>query len=163
MRKEVVAHHEAGHAVAAFLYHFKIDFATIKSDGDAAGMVRCYPRGKMDLYSASPIMRNKIERNIIVTLAGDIAQRKFAPRSSRSWQLTADRSAASNMALSVCGTGESATAYLAWLYIVARDQVHGRWNLVERVASALLDRETLSGDDLRHVILPGRITSSAAA
>lgn len=113
MRKEVVAYHEAGHAVTAFFQRFIIEFATVEPSGDAAGMVRTYPRGKIDFASASPVMRDKIERNIVVTRAGDIAQRKFAPRCSRSWQAKADRHAAVDMVLSICGGGESATAYLA--------------------------------------------------
>jgi hypothetical protein len=67
--------------------------------------------------------------------------------------LTADRRQASELALAVCGTGESATAYLAWLYIVARNIVDGRWSAIERVAAALLQSETLTGEQVWQVLL----------
>lgn len=152
MRRDAKAYHEAGHAVVAFFNRFRIDFATIRRSGDAEGMVMLKP-GRLDLDSATPVMRQKVERWIIVTLAGDIAQRKFAPRSSRQWQTTSDRAAAADLALSVCGSGESATAYLAWLQIVTRDIVDGRWPMIDRVARELLAKETISGDEVRAAIM----------
>jgi ATP-dependent Zn protease len=148
------AYHEAGHAVVAFFMRHRIEFATIKPTAEYQGLVKSKPRGKLDLDSATPAMRIKLEDVLIMLLAGDIAQRRFAPRSSRNWQTTEDRQTAADLALSICGTGESATAYIAWLTIRARDIVHGRWSLVERVANALLERETISGEDIRTLILP---------
>lgn len=155
-KRETTAYHEAGHAVAAFLNGFEIEFATIKRCGDAAGMVKALPKGKLDLRNGSPHMRAKIESCLIMTLAGDAAQRKFAPRSSRNWQTSSDRESATDMALAVCGTGESATAYIAWLAIVTRDLIQSRWQSVERVAAALLEKETLSGQEVREAIIGQR-------
>ncbi|RUW01101.1 MULTISPECIES: hypothetical protein [unclassified Mesorhizobium] len=153
MNLKATAYHEAGHAVVAFLQFFKIEFATIKPAGEAAGMVKSMARGKVDPDIATPAMRAKIEALIIVTLAGDIAQRKHQAKSVRRWHASADRQQAADLALSICGSGESATAYLAWLDIVTRNIVEGRWSVIERVAAALLERETLTGDELRAVIL----------
>lgn len=154
MTPETVAYHEAGHAVVALLQRFNTKTATIKAKGVAAGCVTTAPRGRIDYDSGTPGMRDKIERQIIVTLAGDIAQRKFAPRSSRRWHTTQDRRDAATLALAVCGSGESATAYIAWLHIRARDIVHGRWNLVEQVARLLLEKGTVTGEEIRAAILP---------
>lgn len=156
MNRQSTAYHEAGHAVVAFFNGFRIEYATIRRDGDTAGMVKVKPRGKLDIESASPVMRDKVERWIVMTLAGDIAQRKFASRSSRTWQTTADRLTATDLALSVCGSGESATAYIAWLQIVAREIIEARWVFVERVATALLEKETISGNEIRAAIMQGR-------
>lgn len=154
MKLQATAHHEAGHAVVAFLLGFRVTSATIVPGSDYAGMVVYRPRGKVDLKSATAVMRIKAEDWIISILAGDIAQRRYDPRSSRHWHGTADRSHATDIALSLCGSGESATAYLAWLSIRTKDMVHGRWPIVEKIATLLLERKTISGDELRAAILP---------
>lgn len=156
MNREATAYHEAGHVVVALLEGLEIEYATIKASGHRAGHVKL--RGKTRRTTAS---RLKLEGLIIVALAGDIAQRRFAPRSSRSWQTTGDRRDAVDMALSICGSGESATAYLAWLTIVTRDLVHGRWDCVERVAEALMQSVNLSGDELWELVA-GRLPADAA-
>ena len=136
-----------------FLFGYRITSATIVPGKDYDGMVRQRPRGRMDLDDvATPQMRHKIERNIIVLLAGDIAQRKFAPRSARRWHTTADRRAAATLALSICGSGKSATAYIAWLHIVTSDLVEARWKVIQRLATELLERKTLTGDEIRDCI-----------
>jgi hypothetical protein len=53
-----------------------------------------------------------------------------------------------------CLDHKSATAYLAWLSIRARDVVHGRWPIFEKVATLLLEQKTISGYELRAAILP---------
>jgi hypothetical protein len=153
MNREATAFHEAGHAVVAFFNGFRIDYATIRQNGDYHGMVMVKPRGRLDLDSATPAMRQKVERWIIFVLAGDVAQRKFAPRSSRRWHTTSDRASAVDLALSVCGSGESATAYLAWLQIVTRDIVDRRWPMIERVARELLAKEKITGEEVRAAIM----------
>lgn len=153
MNRTTTAYHEAGHAVVAFFSGFRIEYATILPGDGFSGMMKARPQGRFSLDSATPAMRQKTENWILITLAGDIAQRKHAPRSSRQWHTTADRQAATDLALSVCGNGESATAYLAWLNIVARQLIEGRWDLVDRVAKVLLDRERITGDELRAIIL----------
>lgn len=155
--REATAHHEAGHAVMAFLLGHKVRSVTIvpgaTPDGEQyQGMVHSTPRGRVDFYSNTPAMRIKIEHVIMVTLAGDIAQRKFRPRSSRTWHASADRTTAADMALSLCGSGEQTSAFLAWLHIRTRDIIHDRWRVVKSVAAALLERETLTGEELRQVI-----------
>lgn len=155
--REASAYHEAGHAVMAFLLGHRITSVTIKpgvtAEGESySGMVYSRPRGRIDFDVSTPAMRIKVENMIMVTLAGDVAQRRFNPRSSRNWHASADRSAAADMAFSQTSSGEQATAFLAWLHIRTRDVIHGRWNVVERVAAALMDRETLSATDLREVI-----------
>lgn len=153
---EATAYHEAGHAVAAFFFGFHIKSATVLAADDYLGRVDSRPKGKLDFGSNTPAMRIKAEKFIIVTLAGDIAQRRFNPRSSRTWQTTSDRALAADLALTVCGSGESATAYLAWLSIRARDIIHGRWDTVEKVARLLLDRKTVTGQELYAAIIPSR-------
>lgn len=155
-RLEATAYHEAGHAVAAFFFGFRIKSATVLAADDYLGRVDCQPKGRLDLGSNTPAMRIKAEKFIIVTLAGDISQRRFNPRSSRKWQTTSDRALAADLALTMCGSEESSTAYLAWLSIRARDIIHGRWGTVEKVAHLLLDRRTVTGEELSAAIIPSR-------
>ena len=152
MTRAATAHHEAGHAVVAVLFSFNVEYATIRPNGITVGHVKCWPRGRLDLDSGTPVMTRKMEQLVTVILAGDIAQRIYSPRSSRTWQTTSDRSAATDIALAKCGSSESATAFISWRTIVARDIVKGRWPIICKVAAALLDRETLSGDELRQII-----------
>ncbi len=49
--------------------------------------------------------------------------------------------------------GNTATAYCTWLSIVADNLVSATWRWVEMIAQALLVRGTLSGDEVRNLIM----------
>lgn len=98
--------------------------------------------------------RNRVERAIMICLAGPIAQRRHAPRSWRHWHGADDRVTALDLALIVNGSRPAATAHLQWLEIRTQDLLETLWDYVEKIASDLLTRGTLSPDDIRSALSP---------
>jgi hypothetical protein len=81
-----------------------------------------------------------------VAIAGVEAQQRHGPLpwygAGNDWQR------AYNLARAVCLSDKEAFAYLKWLEIVAREQIEASWPDVEKVASALCERGTLSEAEL---------------
>lgn len=84
-----------------------------------------------------------------MSLAGEIALRRVAPRSVRRAHAAHDQASEVGLALQVCGSGKSATAYFAWLHVLAGDLIAGRWIYIERLARALLEHGTLTEASVR--------------
>jgi hypothetical protein len=127
----------------------------IPGDGYSGGFEHASPlRGiQLDIHG-SDRARMKAETAIIVSLAGPAAQRRYSPRSCRSWHAASDYDLASALALRLNGDGKTASAYLKWLGIVADNLVAGRWSFLEKLAAALLERGTLSGPEILATIMP---------
>ena len=147
MREEVrlsIAYHEAGHVVAACSRLVWVYSATIVPEGDALGHVmHAAPlRGRRVTPRSSPVFRRRAETEIIVAIAGVEAQQRHGPLpwygAGNDWQR------AYNLARAVCLSDKEAFAYLKWLEIVAREQIEASWPDVEKVATALCERGTLS-------------------
>jgi hypothetical protein len=52
----------------------------------------------------------------------------------------------------VDASNEAANGYLRWLEIVARDEIAVSWPLIERVASALVERHTLTAAEIVDIL-----------
>lgn len=152
-RLEATAYHEAGHVVAAWRMRLALMGATVVATEDTLGSAKKNSGLSVmdEVFDESGSFATRVERSIIVALAGDAAQRHYSPRSWRGDQDDID--GAIELASQVCEDSEVANAYLAYLSVVARSLVTGpRWPVVRAVAEALLDQGTLSGDECRAVI-----------
>lgn len=149
------AYHEAGHAVIAYMFGYKPQAATIIPTIDTAGSVS-HPnplRGiRLDI-DGSDRARLRVEKAIIICLAGPLAQRHHNRRSWRSYHGQSDYELINELALRICGSAEQASAFLKWLEIVAHDLVKMHWRQITKVAMALLERTRLSADELRVTIV----------
>lgn len=91
---------------------------------------------------------------VIVCLAGPAAQRRFSPRGS--WRVGAkgDWHQVGDLLTYLVGSEEQRTAYWNLMEIRARDFVRDPdwWFLIERVAQRLLDRQTLTGVEVRKLM-----------
>ena len=63
-----------------------------------------------------------------------------------------DHAHAADMALRLNGSQETTEAHLAWLALVARDEVAVLWPIIDKVAAALLEHSTLSASELKGVM-----------
>ena len=94
----------------------------------------------------------------MVALAGPAASSRHSPETydpsagGQHWGC-GDFDIASNLASYLNGSPEATAAYLKWLDVVAADIVKGDWDVIERVAAALLREQTLGWDRLMEVIL----------
>jgi len=156
-RDATTAYHEAGHAVADFYLRFKIRKVTIRPEREKRHEYHgyCQRQGRSYLdridIEVTPVKQNRIFNRIIAIAAGYVAQKRFSPRSVRRWHTSGDEQMAADLALYV--TDPTGVEYLLrWLYHCAENLVEVRWGDICAVADALLERKTLSGDEVREII-----------
>jgi hypothetical protein len=99
-------------------------------------------------FDGSELARLRVERVIIIRLAGPIAQKRYRRTSWRRWHGGADYAVAADLALRVCGSGEIASAFLKWLDLRANALVEEHWPAVERLANELLKRGEVTQDEI---------------
>ena len=63
-----------------------------------------------------------------------------------------DYSKAADLAMYAAGSNDEVEALLRWLQLRAANAVCSRWCFIEAVAKELLERETLTGRQIREVI-----------
>jgi len=151
MDRGVAAYHEAGHAVAIWkLLNRAPRETTIAPRQEIAGYVlHANPlRGLRLETDDSSRAETEIHQGIMICLAGAVAQRRFAPRSIRGWHPRNDYQRAADLATRVCGSDIEVNAMLRWLQIRTENLIETGWREVEAVANALLERDTLSSEEI---------------
>lgn len=152
----VVAYHEASHACAALALDVEVDRVTIEpSAEDGSGGHMAYRRGSIDPWSFGP-------RRLIICLAGQHGQRRVAPKSNIRFKCAADFEEARKVSRACSSSPIAAAALYRWGDDEAQRLVSNEWIKVEAVAAALIERNTLMGDELRAVVAP-IVESQAAA
>ena len=128
--REVIAYHEAAHAVISMKLGYKCLYVTIIPDGDRAGHVCC----------EDPMIvgqDNKIEHALKVLIAARLAEGKHA--GSTSWSDSDDRVRATNLALSATDRdAERAEALINQVIGETRELVEEHWSDIEALARQLL-------------------------
>lgn len=149
----LTAYHEAGHAVAGSLLGLGFRRVSIQPADDSLGHVlfnqfnsRFQPDAEL-----TPAGRDRLERHIMCSLAGPIAEKKMRGRAN-SAGASADYSAAVNMASYIAGGGEATSAYITWLYLRTDGIITSNWYAVEAVATALLAQTTIRGPEVGAII-----------
>jgi hypothetical protein len=156
-KPDIVAYHEAGHAVAAVKLRLKLDAVTIAASTEAQGKLSfANPLRGIDLrWDSSDRARMKAEKLIVASLAGPFAQKRYKPRSQ--WRV-----AGSGFGIIVergtdfdklHGNGKVATRYGAYVCAVAEQLVEQNWESIGRLARLLIERKTLTADEIRAVIV----------
>jgi len=163
-RDLIVAHHEAGHVVAAVERRLPITHVTIVESEDAAGVTGFHAPSEasleeIDLNHDTWRVRQFVESHIMASFAGSIAEARFRPvRREDSHEWDHDYSVAATLALKVCGSSVETDAYLEWLYartVGMMDQPY-RIAMVAGVVDALIEHRTLSGRAGRKAARAGR-------
>jgi hypothetical protein len=161
MKKIVVAYHEAGHAVVAWRLGRRPSGVSIGATKRSRGRVTLCIR---PLESDSPRNWCRNEEAMVIALAGPLAQRRHAPRSD--WRQRKhrtlrgpDRGTDFDLVNELlCRQHDGLTVRTAYdKYVRARTQelVDANWPAIERVAQALLERESLTRQELFEVIWLG--------
>ena len=157
-----VSVHEAGHAVASYYLGTPFKYVTITNDkkGKTLGHTRqrwVWFEDKRGVFDDSPRGRDRVERHILVSLAGQIALRRHAPRSQWRTGSAADTRQAIELFWRICDKDEhSAQLYLALLWRRAEWLIESKWKDVLAVAGALIEHSTLRAEDVANVILARR-------
>jgi hypothetical protein len=156
---EAIAYHEAGHAVVGHCdqYHPRIKMVTINPDKNDDTLGRCFNRGFGRRFdpevTVTPAMRVKMEAVIVTTLAGPEAEKRLRGRYNHRWA-SSDRQSALNLITYLVGSDEELQAYLNLLHVRAKNAVALYWDLIEKVAQALLFEKEFNGDRLLDVMFP---------
>lgn len=155
------AYHEAGHAVIAYHQRLKVYSATIRPDDDSSGRVRSqFPSLEgvhLDYDDIPPRIRDRMERNARMSLAGGIAQRQFNPRSLRHYHGHSDRHSAVNLISYLTGSNKELVAWINLLRVQTEGLVKKHWPEIEAVANALIEYETLTGRQIRTILVGVRM------
>ncbi len=148
------AYHEAGHAVAAFFLDLSIgrDSLTIVRKDCSAGVTQVHLQltGDPEL-AAAPRTRVRIERFAVMSLAGNTAQKKYAPRS---WfAASSDVLGAARLLECISGgCNDILNARLRVAELEARNLVNNRWDEISAVAASLIERKALTATQVEEVI-----------
>jgi ATP-dependent Zn protease len=163
---ESTAYHEAGHAVAAYAHGVRTKALSIVPDGDSKGRHEQHPYfGGINLeFDSSPRAQRRVENMVLVCLAGPAAQRRFNTKGFRRYHADHDWRQAIDLLSYLVGSNKELEAYLRLIDIRARAFVETapRWIQINRLAQNLLDRQTLTGPEVRQLMAmplsdPGKI------
>ncbi|MGE5540512.1 MAG: hypothetical protein ACM30I_17985 [Gemmatimonas sp.] len=151
--RTAAAYHEAGHAVMCRIVGLRLKSVSIGSGDWYAGQTtHRHPSGRAHRRSALRA-RIELERDVLVCLAGAIAQRKHSGSHGDDGG-TIDSAAARRLAQDHFHSAPTAKAYVAFAGAWAHHllDVPAVWAAVERVALALLHDGTLAGNRAEKLI-----------
>jgi hypothetical protein len=154
--EKATAYHEAGHAVMAFhlgVASTRKEISIVRDDNSAGRFHhRKLLRGRSPEQDDSSAGRIRMEKEILISLAGPVAQHFFNPRSVRHYHGKSDHQTAVEIAVHLNGGGEEATAYLKWLGLRTKRIVKMRWPLVKALAKEALARKTMTGKEVNEFL-----------
>jgi ATP-dependent Zn protease len=150
------AYHEAGHVVAAYIECIKLKKATIIPSEDYLGVVvrqrmEKRIRDAFEFGEITPAKRARLESFIMMSYAGGIAQQKHRGRANHIGS-SSDYDNVVDLAMMATGSVEETEAYLKWLYVRTKQVVNVYWYLIEAIAEALLEHQTLSAADIERIM-----------
>jgi hypothetical protein len=171
--REAVAYHEAGHAVVAHMLGHQVRRVSIAPKSGSDGRVSWRNPinriiSKLESGSEADLerVRYRIDHAIIVSMAGAFAQKRHNPRSG--WRYAGSGAARGEFLLKgsddqqalelmsrVYEDEKVRAAYSRYLEARAEELVKRYWSRIERLAIALLDRETIS--DIRVAMMSDEI------
>jgi ATP-dependent Zn protease len=156
--KRRVAYHEAGHAVAAVVMKIPLKRVTIVPEGDSSGTATLQEpstRVRKQLnygLSEGPCAKDTIERRVVFVLAGDAAEKKLLRSCTDQVNNESDLRTAEELVQQICHSDEEYHAYFSLLLTRTLVLVDRNWSPIENVASALLERSTLSGRVVKRIV-----------
>jgi ATP-dependent Zn protease len=154
-----VAHHEAAHAVVAVVLDVPLDEVTIVPSGDAAGSTT-HPSPLMvddpDPYPTRSSLAKLVKAMATGQYAGRAAdrrrgceeERKYAADDENAWELLC------NYVRVRGATNEAYNRLVQRLRREADRLVAAHWPQVEALARVLLERKTMSGEEVLAVVAP---------
>lgn len=146
------AFHEAGHAVAAFHLGIVVKRVSIVRGEDHNGLVSSsLPKG-FDPDSVNLRNRGIVESNIIMCLAGPIAEKHFTGRYNHVGARQ-DYRTSIDLACLTCGSDKECERFVEWLWVRSENLLKHPRNqqAVKALAEVLLQRKAVSGRLARRV------------
>ena len=151
-----IAHHEAGHAVAAVTFRRSVSQVSIEPDQHSLGRVDHRPQ-RFDVPSSGEVpawVRRSVNAEIVVAWAGPLAEERVAGSYDHvTAEHDLDRMFDQAMVVTL-GYAQEALAYVEWLRwrTIRLLREPGVWPQVEAVAAALLQERTLGAATLQRIM-----------
>ena len=163
-REEVVAYHEAGHAVIGLFlrYHPTLKGVTIIRTKENLG--RCIYRRQSDFepeVDTSGKTTQRVIDRIVGLLAGMYAAKRLTGKMR--WVGTeGDRERACELAATMTGDAEETNLLLEWLMRKAENNVAARWPFIVLLAKELLKKKAMTGREIRMFLRSDEVLDAAA-
>jgi ATP-dependent Zn protease len=152
--REMLAYHEAGHAVVALLVSVPMDDVSIEGTGESLGRVMRAAQG--DRHVSSGQLHALVERDIEILHAGACSlDRRFGPGAQKVFGAGNDYSEMRRLvALLDLDSTQAEDALIERARNRTDDMLAHleHWAAVDAVAAALLERGALSGDEVREIV-----------
>lgn len=156
MSPERTAYYEAGHAVMAWKLRKKFKSVTIIRAGDTLGHMthpKSYFKNFNPELDSSPRALKRIEDEMIICFAGQIAEKMFSRREN--WRCSkSDWKSATDSALLLGGDSEITWAYTHYIWLKAKALMRQPWiwYLVRSLAKELVNKRKISYREARQII-----------
>jgi hypothetical protein len=153
MRRRLrIAHHEAGHAVAAVKTNTTVKGLSVIQTTDSLGRVECHWDFAADqTLTRTQQARELAERSIIIAVSGIIAEQMFSGRFN--WLgSTRDLAAAQGYVAGSARTKDERQAYFESLWVRSRDLLRLHWPAVASLARRLAEDGEIAGPEARKLI-----------
>lgn len=149
--------HEAGHAVAHFLYKIPMKHVYIIPKGNTEGSVLSPDRRRYKILNKNWKKRQSksyAERLIKCALAGEVAQKQYKPGSVHQLHSSHDWQNAISFASSQSGSFEKAMAWCDNLLIQTKQDlcIEYNWTAILLLAQTLKSRKFLSSQEARSIV-----------
>ena len=148
------AYHEAGHAVACLVYSFAIKEISIASKADSAGRVKTERTVEETLKKGS---KEELRDCATMLFAGGKAEERFCAETGQEFY---PLSSGSDILWTIDilkklhpENNEERLRIRFELSDRASDLVNAQWAQIQAVAQALLEHKTLSGEDVRRIVV----------
>jgi hypothetical protein len=153
------AYHEAGHAVAAFAMSKrfkKVSIIPIPDDNSLGRVSGCGWNSKLNPEIDEGVrLRHLVEAQIIIFLAGPVAEAKLTGRYNHIGA-SKDYAGAVSYADYVTGSSEETGAYINWLIEKTKNILSlYHWNAVELLAGELIKHREIGYKATREIIRKG--------
>jgi hypothetical protein len=145
-----VCYHEAGHAVACYLYRIPIRSVTVVGHV-AMNIMRAAERLEDWRERRS---RPLAERIIRVCVAGEIAQKRHLRQAFRAYHSRHDWDYATNIAVKFSGSLKEAMAWCHYLYLNTQGELcyGANWDAIKKLAKELKTQKTIQGVNVLRII-----------
>ena len=151
MSKEILntAYHEAGHAAAFIFLDLKFKIVSIEPKNESLGRVTGRVLSKRTLkaleFATTVINKDKIEKDLIIDIAGPIAEAKFKGRFNH-LAASADYHKISDFLFRIFENQQLITAYYNYIFLLAKNIIDRRdtWNYIETLARTLIEKRTMT-------------------
>ena len=144
------AFHEAGHAVVGTVLGARPMALTTRPDGsgdcDREPLLSDDDLERLSYSGLREELTVRIEREMLSSVAGQVAQRIHRPSSVRWWQFRDDYRKVEELLLRQCGSPEDVGRQSDELERMAERLLRKHWTAVERVALALASKGHLPAD-----------------